>query len=830
MANRITHEFNNILDSSNLVADFYTKGYMPRWNISSGTFARNETTVIEDINMYYRVKGFEVYQDNDRNSNHIHSVAKSVLGITKNYNSSVTFTIASNGSEQKMYFGTNHICAEQVKNVFSGNVYSVSVANEWIKPAELQSLQQYNGYVLGISQLEAGAIDNIINTLGRQNYLLSFILTPISTQEIEDEIFKINQYIEAYQRVSRTEMMIGSNRARRFDNDNQDVMYVLDVLKKEKERLEEGRINGLWYVTIGVSSSSYDVYKAVGSTVVSSFMEYAKKENQTTHAFLYDANESIVDKTLWKIPTAFLGSKDLGGIYGMSLVNIANIEVSSSLLLLPLHSHHGYSVKHLGDSASSDGVFELYQQNNPTPSSFLFGNIDNGDSFYIDIDNMRQHVFVTGTTRYGKSTSVRKMLCEARKKDVSFVVIEAAKKEYWELVKCEEMAGIKVFSSGNDATPLKINPFQPEDNTVLDYHIQNVIQAFLSIFDETDPVPQILTELVYLCYEKKGWDVSRRVTKDCDLVYPTLSDMLTYLDECIDSIGYGEEIKNNMRGVLKIRLSALIRQAGSSLNTSENTSIAQMFDCSSVVELDDFTDRNKPFVASILAIKASEYSRQQKIENRLRRLLVIEEAHHILPNPELRSATKNAAECSKYFSNMLAEVSAYGTGVVIVDQRPSQIASSAIANTGMKIIHNMREGEDIEVIARSLALRDYESALLNKLEVGQAIITLPQKYGVSRVRVKGILNISNMRGPVQVYDSTIEGCKKSLINDFEKNVIESQGFNVSSINTCIKSIENKNMIYVDRTKALEIISELARMSNLNDVNKRQIIFEYLERS
>ena len=94
--------------------------------------------------------------------------------------------------------------------------------------------------------------------------------------------------------------------------------------------------------------------------------------------------------------------------------------------------------------------------------------------------------------------------------------------------------------------------------------------------------------------------------------------------------------------------------------------------------------------------------------------------------------TGSAVLSSKYFSNMLSEISAYGTGVVIVDQRPSSVSGSAIANTGFKLVHNLHEETDMEVASESLALRPHEKSLLAKLRIGEALVTLPQTNEVSR--------------------------------------------------------------------------------------------------
>jgi hypothetical protein len=829
MANRITQEFNNILNDSEFVSDFYSKRYLSKRDIKSGTLSNSQVFTTANIDMYYRIRGYELFEEKEQNFNSISNVAGNILGTAGALNIPMTFSVYNNGELISVFYGTKHTHAEQMKSSLKVNMFSASINNEWINSKELSAIQTYNGFIAGVSKIAPGTIDMIINSLQHKAFLINIVTLPISQDVIATELYKINEYLDSFQRVSRTEMTIGSNRNRNYYNDNHHILELIETLNKEKKRLQRGQVNGLWHVAFHVSAADRSTYKEAAAVIAAAFRSNSSSEDDNAVSLAFDTDFPIVKSSVWSLPTAFLGSKNLGGIYSQTLLNIAELDIASSLLTLPLYPHAGYFVNHLGQSSISTGAFDLYPSAHPSSDGvFNFGKLDNNLEYEAALDSFRQHAFVTGTTRYGKTTSVKRILSEAQRNGISFIVIEAVKKEYWELLGCENLSSMKVYSAGMDARELRINPFEPEENTILDFHIQSIIQAFMTLFDGTDPIPQIITALVYLCYEKKGWDASKRVRKDVELEYPILSDMLLYLDECIDSIGYGEEVRNNMRGVIQIRISSLIRQAGQSLNTRENTSIREMYSSSAVIELDDFSDRNKPFAASLIAIKANEFSRQCKMENKLRRLLVIEEAHHILPNSEMKSVSQNAAECSKYFSNILAEVSAYGTGVIIVDQRPSKISSAALANTGIKIIHNIREGEDINTIARSLSLKDYEAFLLNKLDVGQAIITIPQISEVCKVRIDGKLKKNTETNLACLFCDQCSLIELNQITQFEKNYISSNGYNHQSITACIQAMESKSLKPLEHTAKICLAGKLAELSKENDLIKRQHLYEYIK--
>lgn len=829
MANRITHEYNTILNNRETLTDFYSKSYLSRFYGRSIALNQNDIYVCDSVDMFYRLKGYELFGDKEENARAVISIASDLLGSTASLGACLSFSILNYEQTVKVFFGTNHEYAQIIKNGLTKNLSCAEVSNEWIPPYTLKHIQHHNGIIVGLSNLTPGELDRTISSLQNDDYLLSFITIPIGRAEIIKELQCINTRRDEFQRVSRRETVIGSTRARRFDNDDHQILEAIEVLNKEAQRMERGLVNGLWYVAAYLSSDNQESFICAAAAYSSLFRSHGDTDREEPFSQVYSISYVPITTGGMKIPTACLCEKDFGGFSASSLLNLCDLQCASSLLCIPQYSHMGYSVKHFGESSVLAGAFEKYPSKPPeNEKQFILGKIENGNDYLIPVDGLRQHAFITGATQFGKSTSIRKILVEASKYEIPFVVIEAAKKEYWELKKVPGLVNIGVYSSGMDASELTINPFQPEDNTVLDSHIQSLIQAFLSLFDQADPLPQILTELIYICYEKKGWDVSKRVPKIHDLEYPILSDMLTNLDECIDSIGYSDEVRDNMKGVIRVRLSALIRQAGKSLNTLENLSIDQLFRQSAVVELDDYSDRNKPFVASVIAIKANEYSKQCATGSNLRRILVIEEAHHIIPNPEQKSVSANAALCSKYFSNMLAEVSAYGTGVVIVDQRPSAVASAAIANTGFKLVHNLHEGEDLESASAALSLKSHEKSILPKLRIGEALVTVPQTNEVSRVRINADISKTTQFNLGLLFCKNRNCDHSSLVTDYELSVLQNTDYSSSSIRSCIRNIENRNPITLSREEQILLAGDLISHMPGNAQLKRQKLYEVVK--
>lgn len=110
----------------------------------------------------------------------------------------------------------------------------------------------------------------------------------------------------------------------------------------------------------------------------------------------------------------------------------------------------------------------------------------------------------------------------------------------------------------------------------------------------------------------------------------------------------------------------------------------------------------------------------------LQHVTVVEEAHNVVSNVQSVGNTEVAADTKAKavaaFANMLAEVRAYGEGIVISDQSPEKLAPDAMRNTNLQIAHQLRDRRDREAIARAMIMDDEQQDYLGKLRAGEAAL------------------------------------------------------------------------------------------------------------
>jgi hypothetical protein len=74
------------------------------------------------------------------------------------------------------------------------------------------------------------------------------------------------------------------------------------------------------------------------------------------------------------------------------------------------------------------------------------------------------------------------------------------------------------------------------------------------------------------------------------------------------------------------------------------------------------------------------------------------------------------------FAGLLAEIRAYGEGLVIAEQIPSKLLPDAIKNTAIKIVHRLPAQDDRDAVGATMNLTEAQSNYLVTLPPGQAAV------------------------------------------------------------------------------------------------------------
>jgi hypothetical protein len=353
----------------------------------------------------------------------------------------------------------------------------------------------------------------------------------------------------------------------------------------------------------------------------------------------------------------------------------------------------------------------------------------------VPLESLNRHVFVCGATGAGKSQTVRNLLEQATAVGIPWLVIEPAKSEY--RLMAARLPGTQVIAirpGDLDVPPAGLNPLEPAALSggarfPLQTHADLLRALFLAAFQADEPFPQVLAAALTRCYEQAGWDLvtGQPAIPGVQPSYPGLHDLQDAAIAVVNEIGYGREVRDNIRGFVTVRIGSLrLGTAGRFLDSSHPLDAAALLAANVVLEIEDAgDDADKAFLMGAVLIRLTEYLRLRHRHEApapvvLRHLTVIEEAHRLLRQPPVGAGSGPAAHAVEMFADLLAEIRAYGEGLVVAEQIPSKLIPDVIKNTAVKIVHRLPALDDRQSVGATMNLTEAQSQYLVTLTPGEA--------------------------------------------------------------------------------------------------------------
>jgi hypothetical protein len=256
---------------------------------------------------------------------------------------------------------------------------------------------------------------------------------------------------------------------------------------------------------------------------------------------------------------------------------------------------------------------------------------------------------------------------------------------------------------------------------------------FIASFRAEEPFPQVLSAALGRVYEDAGWDLALGEPMHAEAAYPTLTALQRAAEQVVTEIGYSQRVTDDVLGFIRVRLASLRHgTTGLFLEGGHPIDFGALLRKNVVLEIEDVgDDADKAFLMGTVLIRLAEHLR---LTGRtpghgegtgLRHLTVIEEAHRLLRragSADAPGGSGAAGHAVEMFAGMLAEIRAYGEGLIIAEQIPARLSADAIKNTAIKIVHRLPAADDREAVGATMNATPSQSRYLVTLTPGRAAV------------------------------------------------------------------------------------------------------------
>jgi hypothetical protein len=377
--------------------------------------------------------------------------------------------------------------------------------------------------------------------------------------------------------------------------------------------------------------------------------------------------------------------------------------------------------------------------------TLMSGSVCTSSWFEVPKDSFNKHVFIAGVPGSGKTRTCMFILFQLWKEQgIPWLVLEPSmKSEYRALLQSTLGADLRVLTAGDESiAPLRLNPLEVPKGIHLQTHIGGLATLFKAAFAMEAPLPYVLDKAIYRVYEDRGWDLVTGDHPSRDIeCQPTIGDLLETCTRVVQELKYDAQLKGNIHAALETRLSSLMRGAkGRMLNVRQSVPMEYLLSAPTVIECSAIGDDDeKAFLLGCILLKLAQQRQIEGLSTKgLKHVTLIEEAHRLLRNVSETTGTTVANprhQAVEAFSNMLAELRAYGEGLVVVDQMPSKLVPDVIRNSGLKIIHRLTAEEERVLVGGAMALNEAQTRFLSGLSSGQAIVYSDGNINACRIKI-----------------------------------------------------------------------------------------------
>ncbi len=755
MANWYKSEFNSLIENANGIYDYLSGNYLNDFVGREIQLSSNQRIDIGNM-MFYKIKEYRLFDDKKEFKK---TVAQALARVFENCyvaKSAIGYFLAFHEASVSLFLGYELKSDLHFGEQLTASIPDIKYENRFIDSAFFKRLQS-SCVVTGIPS-QSPDIDQLITSAMGKECIIALLAKPMGLDAVNYRKKALDVLLHQCESLKTVDFHFGEGSRRTVSRPQPRVMHLFDYLQTQQSRFAE--FNHFWQSCVWVCAKNSSECTNI-SRQLAGLYSYSE-DNISRKGRYFSVNVSPFSNLGLFLPNVAVGDipQQAASLKFSSLCECVSTNEFAAMAAMPVEEHTG--ILPIRINASDTDIHVFSTAGSSYNDGFQFGkNVYSGLRVQIPISVFKRHALVVGSSGYGKTTAVMNLLTGLNANQVPFCVIEATKKEYFQLI--NHVNNLNVYSVLDDGIPLRLNLFEPEPGVVISNHIDEISNVFNAAFEMEEATRSAIKDLIRYTYEQKGINVDDYYYED--LVYPSLSDLIANIEPfCATQLHYDPrgEVAGNIRGSILNRLNALNSGAVKKvLNVQHGIKTEELFFKNTIIELDGISPANKSLIASILLIKFNEYAHTKGNDDRLQNCIVLEEAHNIIGKISgNRDSSKDMA--SNYFAELLSSIRSFGTGVIIADQGATNLHSRVINNTSLKIVMHSEDENDMDMIRYALGMNDLQMRFGARLNTGEALLSLGGTSQTQLVKVDYI-DTNNIENLACLFCDSRFLCNKSAV-------------------------------------------------------------------
>ncbi len=320
----------------------------------------------------------------------------------------------------------------------------------------------------------------------------------------------------------------------------------------------------------------------------------------------------------------------------------------------------------------------------------------------ISTGELLQNLAIFGRSGAGKTNVSFHILEQLAEKKIPFLFLDWKRTARHLLPRLKTR--VNVYTPGRSLAPMAFHPFIAPPGLESNVYINQVVDVLADAFTLGDGARSVLQRSLANCHSQGN-------------EAPTVQEVLAEVDKLPNAGRAGNWKISAIRALESLAFAnlsgkdALSQEQLAQLLLQENT----------IIELDALTESGKKFLVPLLLLWLFHVQLSGTVREKLKLVIFIEEAHHLLYLQERRAN-------ETLMNRFLRQCREVGLATIVIDQHPHMLSRVALGNVFTSIVLNLKDPSDIRKAAALSQVDDEEKGVFSALPIGQGVVKLQDRW------------------------------------------------------------------------------------------------------